>query len=251
MPEEAIIRRQMPYSQEAEAAVIGSMIIDIECISIVGDIITGEDFYNKEYGIIYDAMCELYKEQRQVDPVTLLDRLKEKDTVRTIDNMDFLSEIVSSVPTSANAKYYAEIIAEKSTLRKLIKLMWDIENKCFSGKENITDVLEFTEKNVFDLIQKKETSDFTPISQVVINAVNRIEAAYRAGGTITGIASGFYDLDYLTSGFQPSDLVLIAARPSMGKTAFVLNIAQHMAFRDNKSVVIFSLEMSKILMQFR
>ena len=152
---------------------------------------------------------------------------------------------MDTVPTSANIKYYANIVAEKSVLRKLIKVNEEIANNCYSQKETLEVLLEETEKKVFDIAQKRNNGDFVPIRQVVMNAMNMIEEASKQKGAVTGIASGFIDLDYKTAGFQPSDLILVAARPSMGKTAFVLNIAQHVAFKDNKAVAIFSLEMSK------
>uniref|UniRef100_UPI004056A183 replicative DNA helicase n=1 Tax=Acetatifactor sp. TaxID=1872090 RepID=UPI004056A183 len=141
--------------------------------------------------------------------------------------------------------YYANIVAEKATLRKLIRLNEEIANTCYAGKENLEFILEDTEKRIFQLVQKRNTGDFVPIRQVVMNAMDKIETSAKNRGTVTGIPTGFSDLDYRTAGMQPSDLVLIAARPSMGKTAFVLNIAQHVAFKQNLPVAIFSLEMSK------
>ena len=159
--------------------------------------------------------------------------------------MEFVREILESLPSSTNVKYYAKIVAEKSTLRKLIRINDEISNLCYGGVESLEEVLEQTEKKVFELVQKRNTGEFVPIKQVVLNAIQKIEMASRTRGNVTGIATGFKDLDYQTSGFQPSDLILIAARPSMGKTAFVLNIAQYMAFHSNETVAIFSLEMSK------
>lgn len=243
--EEVLIKRILPNSIEAEQSVIGAMVIDREAITIASEIISGEDFYNKQYGIVFDAMVELFEESRAVDMVTLQDRLKEKDVPSEISSLDFLRNIVTNVITSANVKEYALIVSEKATLRKLIRLNDEISNMCYAGKENLDNILETTEKSVFDVLQRKNTSDFVPIRKVVMNAMKTIEAASRNQGHITGIATGFYELDHKTSGMQPADLVLIAARPSMGKTAFVLNIAQYAAFRQNKHVAIFSLEMSK------
>ncbi len=149
------------------------------------------------------------------------------------------------VSTSANVKYYAQIVADKSVMRKLIRLNEEIANICYAGNDSLEAVLEKTEKSVFELLQRRNSSEFVPIKQVVLNALERIEKASKNKGTVTGIPTGFIDLDYKLSGLQPSDLVLIAARPSMGKTAFVLNIAQYIAFKKDKSVAIFSLEMSK------
>jgi replicative DNA helicase len=230
---------------EAEQSVIGSMIIDGEAIVIASEIVLGDDFYNKQYGILFDTMVELNNEGKSVDIITLQDRLKEKDVPPEVYSLEFLRDLITAVPTSANIRYYANIVAEKSTLRKLIRLNEEIANTCYVGKDNLEDILADTEKRVFDLVQKRNTGDFVPIRQIVMNAMDNIERASHNKGNVTGVATGFYDLDYKTAGMQPSDLILIAARPSMGKTAFVLNIAEHVAFKLNKTVAIFSLEMSK------
>lgn len=243
--EEALLKRILPHSTEAEQSVIGSMIMDREAIVVASEIVLGDDFYNKQYGILFDTMVELNDEGKPVDLVTLQDRLKEKDVPPEVSSLEFIRDLITAVPTSANIKYYANIVSEKSTLRKLIRLNEDIANTCYVGKENLEDILADTEKRVFDLIQRRNTEDFVPIRQVVMNAMDSIEKASRNKGNVTGVATGFLDLDYRTAGMQPSDLILIAARPSMGKTAFVLNIAQHVAFKQNKTVAIFSLEMSK------
>lgn len=243
--EEAIIKRVLPHSIEAEQSVIGSMIMDREAIVVASELITGEDFYNKQFGVVFEAMVELNEQGKPVDLVTLQDRLKEKDVPGEVSSLEFIRDIITAVPTSANIKYYANIVAEKSILRKMIRINEEIENLCYSGKESMEYILETAEKRVFELSQKRNTGEFVPIRQVVMNALSRIEAASKNTGRVTGIATGFLDLDYKTSGMQPADLVLIAARPSMGKTAFVLNIAQHVAFRLHQTVAIFSLEMSK------
>ena len=247
MPEmdEALIKRILPHSIEAEQSVIGSMIMDREAIVVASEIINGEDFYSKQYGVLFETMVELNDEGQPVDLVTLQNRLKEKDVPPEVSSLEFVRELITAVPTSANIKYYANIVAEKSTLRKLIKLNDEISNTCYAGKEPLEMILEETEKKVFNLVQRRNTEDFVPIRQVVMNAMDKIEQASRNNGAVTGIPTGFLDLDYRTAGMQPSDLILVAARPSMGKTAFVLNIAQHVAFKQDMCVAIFSLEMSK------
>lgn len=242
---EALLKRVLPHSIEAEQSVIGSMIMDREAITIASELICGDDFYGKQYGVLFDTMVELNDEGKPVDLITLQDRLKEKDVPPETCSLEFIGSLITGVPTSANIKYYANIVAEKSTLRKLIRLNEEIANACYVGKDNLEVILEDTEKRVFELIQKRNTGDFVPIRQVVMNAMDKIEKASKNNGNVTGIATGFIDLDYRTAGMQPSDLILIAARPSMGKTAFVLNIAQHIAFKLNQTVAIFSLEMSK------
>ena len=243
--EEALLKRILPHSIEAEQSVIGSMIMDREAIIVASEIISGDDFYSRQYGILFETMVELNDEGKPVDLVTLQDRLKEKDVPPEVSSLEFVRDLITAVPTSANIKYYANIVAEKSTLRKLIKLNEEIANTCYVGKENLEVILEDTEKRVFDLVQRRNTEDFVPIRQIVMNAMDRIERASHNKGNVTGIATGFIDLDYRTAGMQPSDLILVAARPSMGKTAFVLNIAEYVAFKQNQTVAIFSLEMSK------
>lgn len=243
--EEALLKRVLPHSIEAEQSVICSMLMDREAINIASEIIHGDDFYGKQYGVLFDTMVELNDEGKPVDLVVLQDRLKEKDVPPEVSSLEFMKDLLSSYYTSANIKHYANIVAEKATLRKLIHLNEEIANTCYVGNESLETILENTEKQVFELVQKRNTGDFVPIRQVVMNAMDKIERASKSNGNVTGVATGFIDLDYKTAGMQPSDLILIAARPSMGKTAFVLNIAQHVAFKLNQTIAIFSLEMSK------
>lgn len=243
--EENVIKRILPHSIEAEQSVIGSMIMDREAIVTASELVTGEDFYNRQYGILFETMVELNDAGSPVDLVTLQNKLREKDVPPEVSSLEFVRDLIAAVPTSANIKYYAAIVAEKSTLRKLIRLNEEIANTCYAEKESLEYILEDTEKRVFQLVQKRSTDDYVPIRQVVMNAMNRIEMAAKNKGSVTGIPTGFIDLDYRTAGMQPSDLILIAARPSMGKTAFELNLAQYMAFKKNLTVAIFSLEMSK------
>jgi replicative DNA helicase len=243
--EEALLKRILPHSIEAEQSVIGSMIMDREAIIIAGEIITGPDFYSRQYGVVFEAMVELNDEGKPVDLITLQNRLKEKDVPPEVASLEFVRDLMSAALTSANIKYYANIVAEKAILRKLIRLNEEIANNCYAGKESLDFILEDTEKRVFDLIQRSNTGEFVPIREIVMKALDRIEVASRNKGSVTGIATGFLDLDYRTAGMQPSDLILIAARPSMGKTALALNIAQHVSFKLKKCIAIFSLEMSK------
>lgn len=243
--EENILKRILPHSMEAEQSVIGSMIMDREAILKASELLAGEDFYNRQYGILFETMVELNDEGSPVDLVTLQNRLREKDVPPEVSSLEFVRELITAVPTSANIKYYANIVAEKATLRRLIRLNEEIANTCYAGKESLEYILDDTEKKVFQLVQKRTTDDFVPIRQVVMNALDRIETAAKNKGSVTGVPTGFIDLDYRTAGMQPSDLILIAARPSMGKTALALNIAQYVAFKKNTPIAIFSLEMSK------
>ena len=231
--EEALIKRILPHSIEAEQSVIGSMLMGREAIMAASEILTSDDFYQHQYGVIFDAMVELQN------------RLREKDVPPEISSMEFVRDLLNAVPTSANVRHYANIVSEKAVLRRLIKLTEEIENDCYLNKEPVEVIMEETEKKMFQLLGQRNSGDFMPIRQVVINTLENIERASKTKGNVTGIPTGFTDLDYKTSGLQNSDFILIAARPSMGKTAFVLNIAQYMAFKKDKAVAIFSLEMSR------
>lgn len=243
--EEAIIKRMMPNSLEAEQSVVGSMIMDKEAIVTAMETLIEEDFYHKQYGILFQGMIELYSAGQPVDLVTLQNKLKEKDVPQEVASMDFVRDLLTAVPTSANIKYYANIVKEAAMKRKLIRVMEEIENECYAGKESLDSVMDKTEHDVFQILSSRTGGDYVPIRTVVMNALEKIEAASQQQGSVTGIPTGFIDLDYRTAGLQPSDLILVAARPSMGKTAFVLNIAQHVAFHKDMCTAIFSLEMSK------
>ena len=244
--DEAFIKKVQPNSPEAEKSVIGSMLMDRDAIIEVADVLVKEDFYQNTNGILYEAMVELYREGKPVDLITLQNKLKEKQVPESIQSLDYIRELVEAVPTSANAKQYAGIVREKSILRKLIKVTEKITADCYLGKDEFSTILEETEKDVFHLLQNASgREDFVPIRDVVLNTLDQIEEASKNKGKITGIPTGFTDLDYKLTGLHPSQLLIVAARPAMGKTAFVLNIAQHVAFRQNVPVAIFSLEMSK------
>ena len=180
-----------------------------------------------------------------MDLITLQESLKTKDVPEELSSVEFLSDLLNDVATSVNVKQYAQLVADKSSLRRLIRANEEIANMCYLDKEPVETIMETTEKRIFDLLQKKSVDDFVPIQDVVLSVINKIEMAARHKGTVTGISTGFYDLDYKTSGLQPSDLILVAARPSMGKTAFVLNLAQYICVRNKVPTAIFSLEMSK------
>ena len=244
--DEAFIKKVQPNSPEAEQSVIGAMIMDRDAIADVIDIVNADDFYQKQNGILFEAMTELYREGKPVDLVTLQNKLKKKDVPESMKSLEFIRDLLEVVPTSANAKQYATIVREKATLRKLIKVTEDITTECYLGKDDVTEILDHTEKNVFGLLQQASgREEFVPIDKVVLNTLDAIEEAASSAGRVTGIATGFTDLDYKLSGLHPSELIIVAARPAMGKTAFVLNIAQKAAVRDHVPTAIFSLEMSK------
>ena len=243
--DETLIKRILPHSVEAERAVVGSMLMDTDAIITAGEMITGDDFYQKQYGILFDTIVEMNNRNVPVDLVTLQEDLKTKDLPEELSSVEFLGELLDSVPTSVNVRHYAQVVADKSALRRMIRANEEIANMCYLDKEPVETIMETTEKRIFDLLQKKSTDDFVPIQEVVLSVINKIEMAAKHKGTVTGISTGFYDLDYKTSGLQPSDLILVAARPSMGKTAFVLNLAQYICVRNKVPTAIFSLEMSK------
>lgn len=243
--DEALIKKVMPHSEEAEQSVVGSMIMDSEAIVTAMEILKPEDFYGRQYGILFEAITELFSEAKPADLVTLRDKLKEKDVPPELYGIEFLGNLIRVVPTSANVRYYAQIVKDKAVLRNLIKVTESISNQCYLDKEKLEDILAGAEKSIFDIVQRRSSSEFVSIRDIVLQSLDNIEAASRNKGAVTGIATGFYDLDYKTAGLQSSDLILLAARPSMGKTAFVLNIAEHIAVKNNIPTAIFSLEMSK------
>lgn len=243
--EEVQVKRVMPHSLEAEQSVIGSMIMDKDAILTASEIVAAEDFYSQQYGMLYEAMVEMYNSGQPVDLVTLQAKLKEKGAPPQVSSLDFVRDILAAVPTSANIRYYATIVMEKAVERRLIKITEGIANDCYNGTEPLETILAETEKNIFGLLQNRSGGDFVPIRTVVVNALKKIALASQQTGAVTGIPTGFIDLDYRTAGLQPSDLILLAARPSMGKTAIVLNIAQHIAINEGLTTAIFSLEMSK------
>ncbi len=244
--EEQIIKRILPHSAEAEQSVIGAILLDADAIITVSELLLPEDFYTLQFKTLYNGMLSLYQEGKPIDPVTLQNKLREQEVPEELCSVEFISNILSSVPTSANVKYYAEIVKDKAVLRRLIRVSESIANDCYQDAEDLNVLLDNTERQIFDVVQNRTTSDFVPIKQIALETLESIQNAAKTVGAVTGISTGFYDLDSRTAGLQKSDLILIAARPSMGKTAFVLNIAETVAMRHNTSTAIFSLEMSRI-----
>lgn len=244
--EEQIIKRILPHSAEAEQSVIGAILLDSDAIITVSELLLPEDFYTLQFKTLYNGMLSLYQEGKPIDPVTLQNKLREQEVPEELCSVEFISNILSSVPTSANVKYYAEIVKDKAVLRRLIRVSESIANDCYQDTEDLNVLLDNTERQIFDVVQNRSTSDFVPIKQIALETLESIQNAAKTIGSVTGISTGFYDLDSRTAGLQKSDLILIAARPSMGKTAFVLNIAETVAMRNNTSTAIFSLEMSRI-----
>ncbi len=244
--EETIVTRRMPHSDEAEQAVIGSMLMDREAVVDISDMLSSDDFYNAQYGTLFLAMVELYREGKAVDVLTLSERLKQKGTPPEIGSVSFISNIVANVPTSANARQYAEIVRDNSIMRRLIKVSEDTAKDCYLAADDVGNILDKAEQDIFKLSQAKSGSgDFTPMKDIVMNVLNEIEEASRNKGRLNGLSTGFVDLDNMLTGLHGGELILVAARPSMGKTAFVLNIAHHVSVKKRVPVVIFSLEMGE------
>ncbi len=234
-----------PNDLEAERSVIGAMLMDAEAIDVATDMLREEDFYVRQNGVLFSAIWEIHQSGVAVDPVTLLSKLREKNLPPDVFNNSMLLDLINTVPTSANIKFYANIVAEKSLLRKMIRACEEIIGSCYTQEDVLDVIMDQAEKKIFEISQRRQSGDFVSIRQIVLNAVDKIESASHIKGNVTGLSTGFTDLDNKTAGFQNSDLILIAARPSMGKTALVLNIAQHLVLKENRCVAIFSLEMSK------
>lgn len=243
--EEEVIKRLPPHNVEAERAVIGAMMLNADAIMVCSELLTSDEFYQQQYGIIFDALVGMYKDGVGADLVTLQNKLREKEVTPELYSVEYLGELLASVPTSANVKFYAEIVHEKAVLRRLIRVSEQVTKDCYMDSQPLEDILEDTEKSVFDVIQQRGGSEFEPIRDVVLRTLDSIEKAAKQKGNITGLETGFRDLDAKTAGLQKSDLILIAARPAMGKTAFVLNIAEYVALHSNSTIALFSLEMSK------
>ena len=244
MENSALLRRTMPNDMLAEQSVIASMIRDNEVIPVVAEIVTGDDFYSPKYSKYFEVIIKMHRQGDVVDIVTLTDKLKEAGAPEDYYSTDSIKELVMSVSTSAYSKSYAKIVADKAILRNIIKTNEEIICKCYSENDSVEEIIEETEKKIYSITQKQKAKDIVSIRQMVMEVLNDIETASKNTGCITGISTGFYDLDYMTAGLQKSDLILLAARPSMGKTTLALNIAEHIILKERVPTVFFSLEMS-------
>jgi replicative DNA helicase len=237
--------RLQPQNVEAEQSVLGSMLLEKEVISTITEILKCEDFYREDHREIFEAIMDLIDRAEPVDLITVSEQLKLRGTLENVGGLDYLANIASSVPTTANAKHYAKIVEEKSILRNLIRTSSEIVNMGFEASEEVSYVIDRAEKGIFDILQKRNLQGFAHIKDILVDTFSKLEELYNNKGHITGIPTGFADLDFKTAGLQNSDLILIAARPAMGKTAFALNIAQYAAVHAHVPVAIFNLEMSK------
>ena len=239
------ITRIPPHSVESEQSILGSILLDKDAIITVAETITPTDFYKDAHRIIYESMMALNNKNEPIDMVTLTDELRKRGYLDDIGGVTYLTSLSTIVPTTSNVKYYAEIVKEKSVLRQLIKASNDIINLGYGSGENAEDVLDFAEKKIFDISQERTSDDFKPINQVLMDTYDMIESIYSNKSDVTGVTTGFKDLNKKINGPQRTDLILVAARPAMGKTAFALNLVQNAAIKGNASVAVFSLEMSK------
>jgi replicative DNA helicase len=237
--------RSLPQSIEAEQSVIGSMIIDKNAIAKVLEGLEEEDFYRDGHKVIYRAILEMFRNDIAIDLLTIFEYLKSTDMLERAGGVTYITELSSSMPTTANLSAYIKIVSDKSTLRRLIKASTAIIEESYTNQSRVEDVVDIAEKKIFNIAEKRTTKDFEPLGDVLERGFAQIEKIFNNKDVLTGVGSGFSDLDSKTSGFQSGDMILIAARPSMGKTTFALNIAEHAALKEHKSVVIFSLEMSK------
>jgi replicative DNA helicase len=239
------IQKIPPNSLEAEQSVLGAMLLDKEAISVSTEFISGEDFYREAHKEIFEAIVELFDKRQPVDLITLPEKLKVRNTLEAVGGITYLTNLMNIVPSTHNVSHYAKIIEEKSLLRKLIKASNEIMSKSYEGPDDIAVVLEGAEKSIFDISLNRSNQGFVHIKNILNSNFDKIEELYLNKGKITGISTGFDDLDETLSGLQKADLVLVAARPSMGKTSFILNMVEQAGIRDKVATAIFSLEMSK------
>ncbi|HHY78368.1 MAG TPA: replicative DNA helicase [Clostridiales bacterium] len=240
-----LIQRIPPHSIEAEQSVLGAMLLDKEAISTASEVLKGDDFYREVHKEIFEAIIDIYNENKPVDLITLTEKLKGRNTLEAVGGITYLTQLMNIVPTTHNIEYYVKIVEEKSLLRKLIKSSSDIMSKCYENPEDSGEIIDQAEKSIFDISLSRSTRGFVPIKQILTSNFDKIEELYLKKGKITGIPTGFVDLDNKLSGLQKSDFILIAGRPSMGKSALMMNIVHHVAVRERIPVAVFSLEMSK------
>lgn len=234
-----------PHNDDAEKSVLGSILLDKDALYEVLEVLRAEDFYNDMHKEIYSAIVELYRKNEPVDTLTVSEELKKRKSLEMVGGRGYIALLSTIVPSTSNAGQYAKIIGEKAVLRRLIGAASDIIEKGYQEKMESAEVLDFAERGIFEIAQSRQTKDFQPLKDVLWSNIAKIDEMSKLDGNITGLTTGFIDLDARTSGLQRSDLIMLAARPSMGKTAFALNIAQQAAIKGKAKVLIFSLEMSK------
>jgi replicative DNA helicase len=244
MPADVTLEKGLPHNLEAERSVLGAIMLDNGLINQAIELLKADDFYLGSHRLVFQQMLSLSEKSTAVDFITLTDELRRAGQLESVGGAAFISSLIDGVPRLANIEYYARIVQERATLRNLIKRSHEIINSCYDQPEDVDTILDAAERAIFDLAQAKVRSGFVPLNEIAKRTLKRIEIASKRKNMVTGIPTGFTRFDELTSGLQPSDLVVVAARPSMGKTAFSLNLATHAALAASKSVGVFSLEMS-------
>lgn len=240
-----MVEKIPPHNTEAEKSVLGSAMLSKDALADVIDVVAADDFYDAAHKEIFEVMVELFRNNISVDIVTVCEELNKRKSLQMVGGRAYIAGLSSFAPSSVNAAEYAKIVAEKSSIRRLIKTAEDIREKGYEESMDAADILDYAEKGIFEIAQKGQKNDFSPIKDVLIENIAMIDTAIQTQGQVVGLPTGFKRLDEVTSGLHRSDLVIIAARPAMGKTAFVLNIAQNAAVKSGATVLIFSLEMSK------
>ncbi|MFH1428199.1 MAG: replicative DNA helicase [Candidatus Margulisiibacteriota bacterium] len=240
-----------PHNNEAEQAVLGAMLLDKETISRVVEILRADCFYNDSHRFIFQAIISLYEDNKPIDMVTVADNLRKNKQLDSIGGSVYLTDILDAIPTASNVEYYARLVDDASILRNMITTGSELVTMAFDPEQEVGSVLENAQRKIFDIAKNRVQKSFTDLKSVLLPVMNKIEESYGKDEVITGVPSDFADLDYLTSGFQKSDMIILAARPSMGKTSFALNIAANVAVKHKIPTAIFSLEMSKEQLAFR
>ncbi|MFY9175109.1 MAG: replicative DNA helicase [Peptococcia bacterium] len=242
---DTMIERVPPYNLEAEQALLGSMMLDLEAVNIASEILQPEDFYRESHRVIFLALLDLEVRGEPIDMITLTEELRQQNNLEKVGGVSYVATLANIVPSAANARYYANIIEEKAILRRLIQFANNIASRCYEDSEETHELLDSAERAILEIAGNRSTGGLVPVKEVIGDTLEKIEYLAGKKGRITGVPSFFTDLDNMTSGWQPSDLIIVAARPSMGKTSLCLNIAQNAAIRGKIPVAIFSLEMSK------
>lgn len=234
-----------PHNLEAERSVIGAALLSRDAMADAMEIVVPEDFYDSANKGIFEVMLEMYRNGKPIDIVTVCDELKKQKMLEASGGRAYIAELSGSVPSTSNAAEYATIVSEASSIRRLILSSDEIRELCYENKKDATDILDIAEKKIYSIAQIRQRSDYTPLKEILVRDIDILDEAVRNKGSVTGITTGFHRLDEITSGLQKSDLVILAARPAMGKTAFALNVAQNAAVKGGAHVLLFSLEMSK------
>lgn len=234
-----------PHSDDAEQSILGSALLSKDALMNIMEVVTADDFYNEKHREIFDAISDLYRKSSPVDTLTVSEELNKRNSLEMVGGRAYIAALSVAVPSTSNAEEYARIVAEKASLRRLIQTADDIVQKSYEESMEPNEVLDYAERGIFEIAQKGQRSEYAHIKDVLLENINIIDKMAQMEGNLTGITTGFQDLDQLTSGLHRSDLIILAARPAMGKTAFALSVAQQAAIKGNASVMIFSMEMSK------